>query len=194
MSTFWVKKMDQAALLADAFKLGILEQFADEPRTVKQVAERLDMKQTRLYRHVDALFQAGLLKLVKEQPKRGTIERYFQTVATRFEIDSSLFATGNTKLNEAVDIVRGIMRDTEQEVMSVFDNAGADHLLSREDTAPIVMRISVQGTASQMASLQKKLNDWIQECEQTNAENSDEEKRSFRGLVMFYPMVKADEA
>ena len=86
MGTYIVKRLEQAKLLTDPFKLKLLERFAGKPVTTKQVADRMGEKAPRLYRHVDALVEEGLLELVEERPKRGTIERYYKTVAERFEV------------------------------------------------------------------------------------------------------------
>jgi DNA-binding transcriptional ArsR family regulator len=91
MDTYIVKRLDQAKLLTDPFKLKLLERFGGDPVTTKQVADQMGEKAPRLYRHVDALFDAGLLELVEEKPKRGTVERYFRTIASRFEVDPELF-------------------------------------------------------------------------------------------------------
>lgn len=185
MSTYMVKKIEQAALLSDSFKLSLLEHFADEPRTVKQVAEKMNLKQTRLYRHVDSLLQAGLLKIVKEQQKRGTVERYYQTIATRFEIDSSLFSGGDDEKNEGVKMIRNILRDTEREILPLLANDKA--LDETEDTlTPVLMRLLIQGTESEMAALHKKLTDWIRECEAMPADQKNTDKVSYRALLMFY--------
>ncbi len=189
MSTYWVKRIDQAALLADSFKLSILEQFADEPRTAKQVADRMDLKQTRLYRHIEALHTAGLLKLVSEQQKRGTVERCYQTVAKRFEIDSSMFSTGSSEENEVLKMVRGIMRDTEEEVIPLISDPGFQEILE-DELAPLLMRLSMHGSKKKIALLREKLVEWIEACGQEEDDanvSTEDEAVSFRGLIMFYP-------
>ena len=105
MSTYIVKSLDQAKLLTDPFKAKLLERFAGNPATTKQVADLMGEKAPRLYRHVDALFEAGLLELVQEKPKRGTVERYFRTIASRFEVDPHLFSKSHGKNNESVDMM-----------------------------------------------------------------------------------------
>ena len=55
METYVVRRLEQARLLSDPFKLKLLEQFAAGPATTKQVADLLGEKAPRLYRHVDAL-------------------------------------------------------------------------------------------------------------------------------------------
>ncbi|MGY8795785.1 MAG: ArsR/SmtB family transcription factor, partial [Woeseiales bacterium] len=79
MDAFVIKRLEQAKFLSDPFKLKLLDEFAGIPVTTKQVADRLGEKAPRLYRHVDALFEEGLLTLIEEKPKRGTIERYYKT-------------------------------------------------------------------------------------------------------------------
>ena len=70
MKTYVVKRLEQAKLLTDPFKLKLIEGFAGAPATTKQVADRLGEKAPRLYRHVDALVDEGLLILIEEKPKR----------------------------------------------------------------------------------------------------------------------------
>ncbi len=193
MSTYWVKRMDQAALLVDTFKMSILEQFVEEPRTAKQVAEILNTKQTRLYRHIDALVQAELLKVVKEQQKRGTVERFYQTVATRFELDGSLLSNKENE-NETTGLVRNMLRDTEKEVISLLENIDFTEEIPDEDT-PLMMRISARGSKERMQSLRQKLEEWLAEFTPDESEEypDDVEELSFRGLIMFYPVPQKEE-
>lgn len=193
MSTYWVKRMDQAALLVDTFKMSILEQFVEEPRTAKQVAEILNTKQTRLYRHIDALVQADLLKVVKEQQKRGTVERFYQTVATRFELDGSLLSNKDNE-NDTTGLVRNMLRDTEKEVLSLLENVDFSEDMPDEDT-PLMMRISARGSKERMQSLRQKLEEWLAEFHPDQSEEypDDAEELSFRGLIMFYPVPQKEE-
>jgi DNA-binding transcriptional ArsR family regulator len=75
VETYVVRRLDQAKLLTDPFKLKLLQRFGGNPVTTKQVADQMGEKAPRLYRHVDALFDAGLLKLVEEKPKTETRHR-----------------------------------------------------------------------------------------------------------------------
>jgi len=120
MSTYVVKSLEQAKLLTDPFKSKLLERFAGKPLTTKQVADLMGEKAPRLYRHVDALFAAGLLELVEEKPKRGTVERYLRTVASRFEVDPHLFAKSDQP-NEAVEMMRSLFRETEADLVHFLE-------------------------------------------------------------------------
>src|SRR5438874_10330090 len=67
--------------LAHPLRLRLLELFAEQPRTTKQVAELLDQPPTRLYHHVAALERAGLLRLTETRKNRGTTEKWYEAVA-----------------------------------------------------------------------------------------------------------------
>src|SRR4051812_23594006 len=67
--------------LAHPLRLRILELFAEAPRTTKQVAELLDQPPTRLYHHVAALERAGILRLKETRKNRGTVEKWYESVA-----------------------------------------------------------------------------------------------------------------
>ena len=68
--------------VAHPLRLRLVELFAEGPRTTKQAALALGLPPTRLYHHVHALEQAGLLRLRETRRKRGTEERYYETAET----------------------------------------------------------------------------------------------------------------
>jgi DNA-binding transcriptional ArsR family regulator len=191
MDTYIVKSLDQAKLLTDPFKLKLLERFGGSPVTTKQVADQMGEKAPRLYRHVDALFDAGLLKLVEEKPKRGTVERYYRTIAARFEVDPELFTTSAEQRDKGVDMMRSLIRDTESELVTLMkqtDDSSAD-----DKHLPFLMRVAVRGTDDEIARLKEKLDEWLEECE-TLAESGEgrDDGVAWSGLLAFYPQPDDD--
>jgi DNA-binding transcriptional ArsR family regulator len=183
MDTYIVKRLDQAKLLTDPFKLKLLERFGGDPVTTKQVADQMGEKAPRLYRHVDALFDAGLLELVEEKPKRGTVERYFRTIASRFEVDPELFTTSAEQRDKGIEMMRSLIRDTESELVSIMSRADDSSL-----DAGLLMRVAVRGTEDEIEKLGKKLQEWLEEC-QALAESGEgrDDGIAYSGLLAFYP-------
>ena len=66
-----LRDLEQVKVIADPLRVRILDCFASEPRTTKQVAELIDEKPTRLYHHVDALERVGLIRLTQTRQNRG---------------------------------------------------------------------------------------------------------------------------
>ena len=185
MDTYVVKRLEQAKLLTDPFKLKLLEGFARKPATTKQVADRMGEKAPRLYRHVDALVEEGLLELVSEKPKRGTIERYFRTIADRFEVDPNLFSAASPDAGEAVEMVRSMFRDTESELIGFFDRH--KHETLSEEDLPLIMKVGIRGTADEIARLREKLDEWLQECSAMDDDREDlDDLESYTGFLAFF--------
>jgi len=187
METYVIKRLEQAKLLTDPFKLKILEGFAIEPSTTKQVADRMGEKAPRLYRHVDALVDEGLLELVEEKPKRGTIERYYRTIADRFEVDPGLFSSArNADADDnVVTMLRGVVRDVESDLVRWFDQH-ADEMPGR-DELPLVMKYNVRGSAEDIAALRRKLESWLDDCNAVGSDRKDDPGfQTYSGLIAFY--------
>jgi DNA-binding transcriptional ArsR family regulator len=188
LSTYIVKRLEQAKLLTDPFKLKLIERFAGSPSTTKQVADRMGEKAPRLYRHVDALVEEGLLELIEEKPKRGTIERYYQTVADRFEIHPDLFIASADSTEDGADMIRSLLRDTESDLVQIFDRYKAAGSLPEDKELPIVMRVGVRATPEEIQSLRDKLEDWHKECSEMHGNREDSDDLvSWSGLLAFYP-------
>ncbi len=178
--TFVISTLDQARLLADEFKLRLLDLFAGQASTVKTVAEELGEKPTRLYRHVDALLDAGLLRVVREEQKRGTVERTLQAVASRFEADPALFQTASAS-------------EKEQTIREHFHLAADSFLRAlaappdRDDSLePICLRVLNQASPARMRELHQLLLDWVERA--AGERDADETHgRPFSALVVFNP-------
>ena len=116
--TYRIRDLETVRLLSDPLKLQLLQAFADGPKTTKQVAAELGENITKLYRHVDALHDSGLLRVVEERQKRGTVERTFQAVARRFEADHSLFS--GEAADDGAEAVRQMLRVSETEILNAL--------------------------------------------------------------------------
>jgi len=185
MDTYIVKRLEQAKLLTDPFKLRLIEGFAGAPATTKQVADKMGEKAPRLYRHVDALVDEGLLVLVEEKPKRGTIERYYKTVADRFEVDPELFSPISGGGDDAAELMRSIFRDTESDLVRLFAES-ADNKPETEEL-PLVVKFAIRGTPDDIEQLRGKLESLLEECNSLSSEGEDPEAtESYAGLLTFY--------
>src|SRR5579864_3777899 len=99
----------QVKALVHPLRRRILEVFADSPMTPKQASERLGEPATRMYHHVRVLERAGLIRVVEERRKRGTIERYYRAVAREIAIGPGLFASAAA--DEAARGVSGMLSE-----------------------------------------------------------------------------------
>lgn len=114
-----VKTLEQIKVMAHPLRMRLLEAFSHKPITTKQVAALLAEPPTKLYHHVDALERVGLIKLVRTSKKRGTVEKYYQTVARTFAVDRRLFALehqARAVQSGMQEVIIGIFEDTLSEI------------------------------------------------------------------------------
>lgn len=175
-----IKDLEQVRLLSDPLKLQLIQAFAEDPKTTKQVAAELGESVTKLYRHVDALFDAGLLEIAGEKQKRGTIERTFRAVAHRFEADHSLFSGDGVA--DGVDTARDMLRTVEGEILDVLANASPG-----EEEEALLMRLRCKASPQRIAELRRTLKEWI-DSTQGDFEEDDETAQEIGALIAFYPV------
>jgi DNA-binding transcriptional ArsR family regulator len=159
-----IEDLEQLRLLSDPLKLSLLQVFGENEATVATAAEALDEPQTKLYRHVDALLNAGLIEVTRERPKRGTVERWFRTVARRFEVADELLATDDPAEEERA--VRDVLRGAEVELLEA---------LREQDEAvpPTFARFRAKVTAKQLEQLQERLFVWLDETQRETPEGEE---------------------
>ena len=181
--TYKIKDLEQIRLLTDPLKLQLIQAFAENAKTTKQVAAELGESVTKLYRHVDALHDAGLLVIAEEKQKRGTIERTFRAVAQRFEADQSLF--GEEMGEEGSSAARDMLRVVEAEILEAMANPDDD-----KDKQAIIMRVRRKASPEQIAEMRKALTEWCELVEK-DSDCGDEDAEEFGALIAFYPIDQA---
>jgi DNA-binding transcriptional ArsR family regulator len=180
---FTVRSLAQAKLLSDQFRLRILREFVEEPRTTKQVADRLGENAPRLYRHVQALLDAGLLVRKGERQKRGTTERYLQAIATRFEVDHALFTAGGpvTKASnrKLVDLVRKRLAEAQHDLLEHCSDPAAE--------PPMVARVFVRGPRKHVERFRRKVAALLESAENaTRSDTGGDDVFELTGLVALH--------
>ena len=77
-------------LIADPLRLRLLDHLRQQPRTVTELAELLDVPRTRLYYHVKLLEEHGLIAVDATREVSGITERRYRVTAYRFSVDKAL--------------------------------------------------------------------------------------------------------
>jgi DNA-binding transcriptional ArsR family regulator len=155
-----IRDLGQVRALADPLRLRLLGVFSRGPHTTKQVAEILGEKPTRLYHHVEALERAGLIELKETRQKRGTVERYYQAIGTKFTVAESVlsFAPGPAGAASPVAAVVASILDTTREEIA----RAAQACPGGDDQPPLVARALLSGRPERMKALRAELLDLLE--------------------------------
>lgn len=110
------------AVMNNRFRQRIMRELV-EPKSVKSLAESLDVPVTRLYYHVNQLADVGLIVVVEERKAGAMIERIYQTPARSFRPGEKLLESGGDPV-EMARIAAAVVLDPAR-----FD---AEAMLARE--------------------------------------------------------------
>jgi DNA-binding transcriptional ArsR family regulator len=182
-----LRDLEQVKVIADPLRVKILDCFASEPRTTKQVAELIGEKPTRLYHHVDALERVGLIRLTQTRQNRGTVEKYYLAVARMFQVEPGLFSAAEApgEASSFADLVTTMMDNTTSELRQVIDS-GVD-LTSTEEG--ILSFAEVRVPAEQIVELRNKLMALLEELTETAAERPESDSdRRYRLTLALFPL------
>lgn len=88
---FVIDEIDTLKAVADPLRLRILMQAQDDPPvTVKAIAAKLRLPQTRLYYHVKLLEKHGFIRVAARRVVSGIEERSYEATATNWTVSARL--------------------------------------------------------------------------------------------------------
>ncbi|MEA4882645.1 MAG: winged helix-turn-helix domain-containing protein [Clostridia bacterium] len=120
--------IEELRALLDRRRIAALKLLAEEPLSVKQLADRLQLMPASLHYHVKVLERAGLVKLVHTKEKSGIVEKRYQAVARDFVVHQSL---GGAR--EAPGIaLEAITRDIRGAIECIEDANERDHVVNAQ--------------------------------------------------------------
>ncbi len=179
-------------VLADPFRLKLLGAFARRPMTTKQVAQELGEKPTKLYHHVEALTRVGLLTLKETRPNRGTLEKYYQAVATRFEVGGALFATGKTAVpmvDETATMLLSILDTTRAELAGATNRrTGGSEDCSANPA--MVVRMLLRCEPKRVEQFRARLLALLDQFKAETAGRASEQTDAYALTLAFYPLPR----
>lgn len=186
--TFRITGMEEVRALSHPLRLRLIELFAERPRTTKQAAEVLGEAPTRLYHHVAALEKAGLVRLRETRRKRGTTEKYFEAVSTRF-------LTGTREA-----LREGTKRDHAALGLVVFDQARNElvrALAAEKGGAPpslVAVRSVLRLSPRAAKQLAKKLKDLLASLRVTQeSAPASKPRRALRRYSLTIALIPTDQ-
>lgn len=142
---------DEYRALAHPIRRKILELAAVEPITAKELAAKMEMSTTRLYRHIDSLCKVGLLEVAKEVPKRGVVERWFQVVdkSGKYE-ELRRSPEGMVRIGAAQTNLRLPAAEAEALLRALVEKAMPYHREGEEEGDEMVLTISLDAKGEQL--------------------------------------------
>ncbi len=158
-----------------------LVEFFQHPGTAKQAAAHFDVPVTRLYYHINALLEHGLLHVVSEQKRGAMVERQFQVTAQSFSPSEKFMSQyGSAGLLEVIKLT---FADAELALRRAVES-GLVSLEDRDRERVVLGYSSMRLTEDSLRTLVGKINELIRDTP------DDPDGMRIGGLIAIFP--KAD--
>lgn len=178
-------EIDQLRAFSDPLRARILTEMCKGERTTKQVADALGEKPTKLYHHVDTLEKAGLVRMTRTQPNRGTLEKYFIGAARRFEVGPSLL--GGAAPDAITTMVDNLLDQTRNECHRLA--GGEQSLLETLEDEGLMTFVELHADQKTIDRLHRRLHKLVADLAvEDEGEEPDEPERHYRMLLAWYPL------
>ncbi len=116
---FWIDDVQTFELLADPTKVEILELTA-VPHSVSEIAEAMGVPRTRLYHHVGALEEAGIIAVAATRQAGAMTEKLYQAAAKSYQ-PSETFLHGAPSRAVADAIMSALLGSTRADFVRAVD-------------------------------------------------------------------------
>jgi len=101
-----IYRLDTLKVYFDPVRAQIMQEIANTPRTVQQIADALNVPFTRLYYHIKMMEKHSLIRMVDIKQMPGAIEeKYYQVSARRFVVDRSLLTFDPKSRNDGLETI-----------------------------------------------------------------------------------------
>ena len=188
----YVKDLETLRMLADPLRLSILATFQsgdDAPElTVKELADRLGEGQTKLYRHVKLLEDAGLIAVTGTRLVSGILEKRYRPTYRTLQVDSD--ALSQSKAPEGFrDTTVALLASVQDQLQSDLQ-AGRVPLIAAEgepDLTILMSSLRVNMTPERYARVRTAVTELL-----AAEAHSDEDSNAMRVVmqVLMYPTLE----
>lgn len=178
-----IRTAEALRAVSDPLRLRILRRMALDPITTKQVADEFGEKPTRLYHHVNALEEAGLIELVETRQNRGTTEKYYRAIASRFVVDNRLLDLSPVD-DPNFGALQGLLVDALELGAKLARERFAGSEADGEAVSSVAGTLTVRTTAARADALAQQFRTLLQAARDARTESGDSE---FGLTVAFFP-------
>lgn len=183
-----IESIDALKVVFDPRRMRVLEAFAAQPRTVREVAEELGVTPHSLYYHVNMLEEHDLLIVTGTRMVSGILEKHYQVAARNFIIAPGLLSFGEGG-NEGLDILlRTVLDDTRVDIRRSARSRIID--LTRKSPDPdalLVRRGLTRMTRDQARVFYERMLALLDELTAVESDAPGEGDQPYAFALAFYP-------
>lgn len=186
-SSYTIRDLETLRVLSDPLRTQIFDLCAMQPRTVREIAGRLNLAPTRLYYHINLLEKHGLI-LVDETRRVGNlIEKRYRAVAPTLEIDGNLFAIETHQGKENVTtLVRSTLDSARDDLLRSLEarSKARDQGATPKEHEVVLFRLHAYLNDERAAEFSQRLKSLVDDFSQADFPG----EQTFGLAVAYYPV------
>lgn len=172
-------------VLNNTMRLRLLYQLY-EPRTIRELSERLEVPVTRLYHHINLLESVGVIEVVETRKSGARLQRVYRATATCFEPGEGLLEGVDDKQRLAEVVAGAVLDGARLDAISGLQNHFEElAAASSKETAGTLGRTMVALSAEGAREFADRLKELMDEMSELEDRDGEEYAFSF----VFFPMV-----
>jgi DNA-binding transcriptional ArsR family regulator len=186
-----ITDVEQLKVIGDPFRLQMVEVLAADPGrtwTAKELAARLEVKQTKLYHHLALLEEHRFIEVAETRMVSGILEKRYRASAHGFRVDHALITGGGAQaaISATLD---AMFTKARHEILTAMA-AGLIPAADREDPKRPRMGLSATHVRLSPAGVRKVMR-MVEKLADIDAEE-DPDGQEYGLLVGFYPRAGKD--
>ncbi len=191
-----IQGVESLKVYFDPLRLRIIQEVADQARSIPEIAEALNLPFTRLYYHINLLESAGFIKLVDVRRGAGAIEeKYYRVAARLFVVDRSLMTPGTARGDEGLEAVLNTVLDgTRRSIYDGIDAGVLDPAKRTPDPSAIVILRGVFTLTPELAEdFQRRIKELVIDFNSVQVPSQENAREYNLAIVLNPTVLKGDE-
>jgi DNA-binding transcriptional ArsR family regulator len=180
-----IDDLETLKVVSDSMRLQVLELMVLEPRTVKEVAKKLEVSPNKLYYHINLLEKHGLIRVVDTKLVSGIVEKHYQVTARDIRLADGLISVSETGgADQAQALITTILDSTKEEFLRTLKQH-AQNPVSAPDKRGLILKEVARMTDDQAVAFNERLTDLVAEF--ANPELDEPQAHTYMVMAMMYP-------
>jgi DNA-binding transcriptional ArsR family regulator len=188
----YIEDVEQAMALLKPLRLEILRRLG-EPRTCPELAEIFNESAQKIYYHVKALQEAGLVDKVAQKQVRGTVEGYYQARARSYWLAPKLVGlVGSTRQARDQASLRVLLQLAEDVIEDTAKLGSASEVGRNVPSISLSAQIHLADAKQRGEFLQELQTTFQALAMKYGIADDSDESANFRLVLMCYPKQEID--
>lgn len=183
-----IEDLETLKVISDPLRLQILELMVLEPKTVKEVADQLQVSPNKLYYHINLLEKHGLIRVVGTQLVSGIVEKHYRVKAKDIRVADGLISVSEPGGEDQVQALMTTVLESTKEEFTRMLRHGSKEIGPSSGKTSLIVKEMARMTAEQAKAFGQRLSDLIDEFAHTDLDEP--QAHTYAVMALLYPTYR----